>query len=58
MTDVMPELSVAAGGVVFCTIHKFFPEERGDRQPMLSDRCNIVMISDKAQRQRRPGAGR
>jgi hypothetical protein len=29
-------LSVAAGGVVFTTIHKFFPEERGDRHPTLS----------------------
>jgi len=26
-------LSVAAGGVVFTTIHKFFPEEKGDRYP-------------------------
>ncbi len=26
-------LSVAAGGVVFTTIHKFFPEEKGDRHP-------------------------
>jgi hypothetical protein len=28
--------SVAAGGVVFTTIHKFFPEDRGDRHPTLS----------------------
>ena len=27
-----------AGGVVFTTIQKFFPEERGDRHPLLSDR--------------------
>src|SRR5262249_38423288 len=31
-------LSVSAGGVVFTTIHKFFPEEKGDRHPTLSDR--------------------
>ena len=43
-------LSVAAGGVVFTTIHKFFPEERGDRHPMLSDRRNIVVIADEAHR--------
>ena len=43
-------LSVAAGGVVFTTIHKFFPEEKGDRQPMLSDRRNIVVIADEAHR--------
>ncbi len=28
-------LSVAAGGVVFTTLHKFFPEEKGDRHPKL-----------------------
>jgi type I restriction enzyme R subunit len=43
-------LSAAAGGVVFTTIHKFFPEERGDRHPMLSDRRNIVVIADEAHR--------
>jgi type I restriction enzyme R subunit len=43
-------LSVAVGGVVFSTIHKFFPEERGDRHPMLSDRRNIVVMADEAHR--------
>ena len=43
-------LSVAVGGVVFTTIHKFFPEEKGDRHPMLSDRRNIVVIADEAHR--------
>jgi type I restriction enzyme R subunit len=43
-------LSVAAGGVVFTTIHKFFPEEKGDRHPTLSDRHNIVVIADEAHR--------
>ncbi len=43
-------LSVAAGGVVFTTIHKFFPEEKGDRHPTLSERCNIVVIADEAHR--------
>lgn len=43
-------LNVAAGGVVFTTIHKFFPEERGDRHPTLSDRHNIVVIADEAHR--------
>ena len=43
-------LSVAAGGVVFTTIHKFFPEEKGDRHPVLSDRRNIVVIADEAHR--------
>jgi len=43
-------LSVAAGGVVFTTIHKFFPEEKGDRHPKLSERRNIVVIADEAHR--------
>ena len=43
-------LSVAAGGVVFTTIHKFFPEEKGDRHPTLSARRNVVVIADEAHR--------
>jgi len=43
-------LSVAAGGVVFTTIQKFFPEEKGDRHPTLSGRHNIVVIADEAHR--------
>src|SRR5437870_1154854 len=43
-------LSVAAGGVVFTTIHKFFPEEKGDRHPTLSDRSTIVVIAAEAHR--------
>ncbi|MBK9472867.1 MAG: type I restriction endonuclease subunit R [bacterium] len=48
--DLRAKLSVAAGGVVFTTIQKFFPEERGDRHPVLSDRRNIVVIADEAHR--------
>ncbi|MDQ5871677.1 MAG: type I restriction endonuclease subunit R [Acidobacteriota bacterium] len=44
------KLAVAAGGVVFTTIQKFFPEEKGDRQPVLSDRRNVVVIADEAHR--------
>ncbi len=43
-------LSVEAGGVVFTTIQKFFPEEKGDRHPTLSERRNIVVIADEAHR--------
>src|SRR6185437_15783618 len=43
-------LSVQAGGVVFTTIHKFFPEEKGDRHPVLSTRHNVVVIADEAHR--------
>ena len=48
--DLRERLSVASGGVVFTTIQKFFPEERGDRHPMLSERRNIVVIADEAHR--------
>ena len=48
--DLRAKLTVAAGGVVFTTIQKFFPEERGDRHPLLSDRRNIVVIADEAHR--------
>jgi len=43
-------LSRAAGGVVFTTIHKFFPEEKGDRHPTLSERRNVVVMADEAHR--------
>ena len=33
--DLRDKLSVATGGVVFTTIQKFFPEERGDTFPTL-----------------------
>jgi type I restriction enzyme R subunit len=49
-THLRALLQVAAGGVVFTTIHKFFPEEKGDRQPTLSERRNIVVIADEAHR--------
>jgi len=43
-------LAVASGGVVFSTIQKFFPEERGDTYPCLTDRDNVVVIADEAHR--------
>ena len=48
--DLRERLRVSGGGVVFTTIQKFFPEERGDRHPVLSDRRNIVVIADEAHR--------
>ncbi len=39
-----------AGGVIFTTIQKFFPDEKGDTHPMLSDRWNVVVIADEAHR--------
>jgi type I restriction enzyme R subunit len=48
--DLRAKLSVASGGVVFTTIQKFFPDEKGDRYPVLSERHNIVVIADEAHR--------
>jgi len=48
--DLREKLSVEAGGVVFTTIQKFLPEEKGDRHPVLSERHNIVVIADEAHR--------
>jgi type I restriction enzyme R subunit len=48
--DLRMKLSVGSGGVVFTTIQKFLPEEKGDRHPVLSDRRNIVVIADEAHR--------
>ena len=48
--DLRAKLAVDVGGVVFTTIQKFFPEEKGDRHPLLSGRRNIVVIADEAHR--------
>jgi type I restriction enzyme R subunit len=48
--DLRAKLKVNAGGVIFTTIQKFLPEEKGDRHPLLSDRRNIVVIADEAHR--------
>ncbi|NNM85313.1 MAG: type I restriction endonuclease subunit R [Phycisphaerales bacterium] len=49
-THLRQLLTVASGGVVFTTIQKFLPENRGDTFPLLSDRRNIVVIADEAHR--------
>ena len=41
-------LQVASGGVVFTTIQKFAPEEKGKKYQELSNRRNIVFIADEA----------
>jgi type I restriction enzyme R subunit len=48
--DLRQKLGVESGGVIFTTIQKFFPEEKGDRHPVLSQRANIVVIADEAHR--------
>ncbi len=48
--DLREKLTVDAGGVVFTTIQKFLPLEKGDQYPVLSERRNIVVIADEAHR--------
>ena len=43
-------LSVASGGIIFTTIQKFFPDEKGAKYPRLSERSNIIVIADEAHR--------
>jgi len=49
-SDLREKLRVQAGGVVFTTIQKFLPEEKGDRFPVLSQRRNVIVIADEAHR--------
>jgi type I restriction enzyme R subunit len=48
--DLREKLQVASGGVIFTTIQKFLPKNKGERYPLLSDRRNIVFIADEAHR--------
>lgn len=43
-------LKVASGGIVFTTIHKFFPQDGKSEYDMLSDRHNIIVVADEAHR--------
>ncbi len=48
--DLRKKLEREAGGVIFTTVQKFFPEVKGDTHPVLSERRNIVVIADEAHR--------
>jgi type I restriction enzyme R subunit len=48
--DLQTKLQVASGGIVFTTVQKFFPEQKGLVYPTLSERRNIVVIADEAHR--------
>ncbi len=43
-------LAVASGGVVFATMQKFMPDNKGGPMPELSARRNVVVIADEAHR--------
>ncbi|MCX6670002.1 MAG: type I restriction endonuclease subunit R [Methanothrix sp.] len=48
--DLRRLLQVASGGVVFTTVQKFFPAEKGEKYSPLSERRNIIVIADEAHR--------
>lgn len=48
--DLKKSLNVASGGIVFTTIQKFFPDQKGGTYPVLSKRKNIIVIADEAHR--------
>ena len=48
--DLQKLLAVASGGVIFTTIQKFAPEKGKSEYPMLTDRRNVVVITDEAHR--------
>ncbi len=48
--EIKELLKVSSGGIIFTTIQKFLPEEKGKQYPLLSDRKNIIVIADEAHR--------
>jgi type I restriction enzyme R subunit len=43
-------LDRVSGGIIFTTLQKFAPEEKGDVHPALTDRRNVVVVADEAHR--------
>ena len=43
-------LQVAAGGIIFTTIQKFFPEDQKQNIPCYQKGNNIIIIADEAHR--------
>lgn len=39
-----------SGGIIFTTIQKFAPDEKGDAHPLLTDRRNVIVVADEAHR--------
>ncbi|KQY21204.1 deoxyribonuclease HsdR [Cellulomonas sp. Root485] len=49
-THLRELLKRASGGIIFTTLQKFGPEERGDTNPVLTDRRNVIVVADEAHR--------
>jgi len=43
-------LDRGSGGIIFTTLQKFAPDEKGDVHPLLTDRRNVIVIADEAHR--------
>jgi type I restriction enzyme R subunit len=43
-------LKRASGGIIFTTLQKFAPEQRGDSNPVLTARRNVIVVADEAHR--------
>ena len=43
-------LDRTSGGIVFSTLQKFAPDDKGDAHPVLTERRNVVVIADEAHR--------
>lgn len=48
--DLRTLLRRLSGGIIFTTLQKFRPGEDGDRNPVLTDRRNVVVVADEAHR--------
>ena len=48
--DLRRLLDRPSGGVIFTTIQKFAPESGETDYPLLTDRCNVIVIADEAHR--------
>lgn len=48
--DLRKKLLRASGGIIFTTLQKFAPGEDGDRNPVLTDRRNVIVVADEAHR--------
>ncbi len=49
-TQIRELLNRKAGGVIFTTIQKFFPDKDEERFPVLTDRRNVIVLCDEAHR--------
>lgn len=48
--DMRKLLDRVSGGIIFTTLQKFAPDEKGDVHPVLTDRRNVIVIADEAHR--------